>query len=807
MSSTLSRRNFIKSGAAGAAFLGLASTGMLSACSWIEQQAVGEEEQSEEYTAYTYHSVNCGGRCSLKCTVRDGKLVNIEPNDWPDSRYSLCCLKGLSEIERVYSADRIQTPMKRVGERGAGQWEAISWDEAIQMIVDAADKTGGKDSILCIGSSGLDYKFPSLPRLIGAQQSHFLAKGIVGTGIDNGIGNGIDQATGDGTSGAMQTEVTSWVDSKVILMFGNNMLETGIGDSQFFFDAKEAGAQIIVFDPNYSVTAAKANRWIPIEAATDHAFLLAMISLILENKWYNEEYLVKNTSMPFLINTKTGKLLRGALPAQTTDPATGKPVQPPAPFKVWDATANAPVDHNTAGAIGLLEGSFKTPDGVAVTTVFNQLLKTQEPYSPEWAAEITHVPAETIKEITELYATSHPALLGLGWGGTDKYAISDVTGHAAIILGSLTGNIGVSGGGAGVVNHHFLAANGGLGAWPIPAEFVKAETKVHNGYLPLQDNPTKIILCQGNGLQQMFAWQQKTNEWLDTLELVVTIDPFMTPSAELSDLILPTTTNFETEGKCGTMLSNRNHILLQGHVLDPLFESKSDFQIEKELAAAFGVDKYLAADMAEYNNKLLSAGKPTVAGITVETLLENQCVQRAKVPTTPAVGHLDQKYGTPSGKLELYYENQIEYDQALPTYVEALEANANNPLAANYPLKFSQPHSRFLVHSQFSNSQWIHQVCDGPRMSISSADAQARGLSTGDVVLVRNDRGNFKVPCTVSESIRPGHVIMSEGWWPAQLVDGSLQNVTNNQMVERQAKLKYSMVIAYYDTRVEVEKA
>ena len=88
--------------------------------------------------------------------MREGKLVKIVPNNWTDKRFSTVCLKGLSELERIYSPDRLQTPLKRVGERGEGKFVPITWDEALTTIADKLkelkSKHGG-ESILFSCSS------------------------------------------------------------------------------------------------------------------------------------------------------------------------------------------------------------------------------------------------------------------------------------------------------------------------------------------------------------------------------------------------------------------------------------------------------------------------------------------------------------------------------------------------------------------------------------------------------------------------------------------------------------------------------
>ena len=184
----LSRRTFIKAGMTGATLGAFAAFPPVT--KWLRPSDAAEDPK--ERVAYTYHPPNCGGRCSFKCTVRDGKMVKIEANDWPDKRHSLICLRGLCELERVYSPDRVKTPLKRVGERGEGKFVPITWDEALTAIAGKLNELkarhGGK-SIYVKASSGVEYPMMSLARLLGAQFTNF-------GGIDIGLSGGLHQITG-----------------------------------------------------------------------------------------------------------------------------------------------------------------------------------------------------------------------------------------------------------------------------------------------------------------------------------------------------------------------------------------------------------------------------------------------------------------------------------------------------------------------------------------------------------------------------------------------------------------------------------
>lgn len=788
----ISRRNFIKAGVAGATALGLSSPA--ASRKWL--QSASADDHPDEKEGFTYHPPNCGGRCAFKCTVRDGKLSLIEPNVWPDERFSTICLKGISEIERVYSPDRIQTPLKRVGKRGEGKFVSISWDEALTTIADnmkdLIDKYGA-ESILVSKSYGVEHSYEFLYNLLGLSY-------VAWTGIDTGIANGFEECVGGQAYGRMTAEITDWVNSSTIIMIANNLLETTITDSKFFYNAQDAGAKIICIDPNLSTTASKADQWIPIKPGTDHALLLGMISIILDNEWYDANYLVENTTIPFLVREDNGKFLR-------SDPEGPSDVEKNPPL-VWDKKSDSAKPFNEKDVKPSLEGEF-TVDGIKVKTAFTILKENQKQYTLSWASEKTEIEDDVIYELTKEYATRGPAVLCWGYGSPlDKLGISDIVGHAGALLGALTGNIGRIGGAVGNVSHHHSSWGAELNSWEYPEgpKGIPLDPMV----MPISDlrekeNPIKAVINIGNTFQQHFANLVKTEEWIDQLDFVVTIDPFHCTSVDYADIVLPASTSFESEYDIMNMQINRSHVLLAEKQLEPLFESKSDFQIEKELLAQFGLDKYHPETPEQWIEKKLESDDPALEGITLETLKENHFIMRVNAPDEPYRAHMDQKYDTPTTKIELYHEQMVEDNQAFPNYDPPLEIH-DEELLKKYPLQFSQAHSRYHVHSQFTNVEWLNELEGGPRLEINPKDAKDRSLKTGDTVEVFNDRGSFQAKCFLTESQRPGQVRMHEGWWTEHMIDGNLQNLTNNNVVKRQYKLRYGSVVAYDDTLVEVKK-
>lgn len=153
----LTRRGFLKTTGAVTAVAAVAGTG--AALAPMPANAEGGSSADGEQTFRSACRGNCGSRCPLEVTVREGKVVKARPMDMPgeDAVRKRFCVKGFSQPQRVYDTDRLKYPMKRVGERGAGEWERISWDEAVSTIAEkmgAAIKDYGGTSVAVWSSYG-----------------------------------------------------------------------------------------------------------------------------------------------------------------------------------------------------------------------------------------------------------------------------------------------------------------------------------------------------------------------------------------------------------------------------------------------------------------------------------------------------------------------------------------------------------------------------------------------------------------------------------------------------------------------------
>lgn len=787
----LSRRGFLKAaaatGAAGSA--GASLTG-------IAASAAQAEPAASETLGFTYHNEHCLCNCMLQCTVRDGRLAMIQPRENEDKRFQNVCLKGISEVQNIYGDARIQRPMKRVGERGSGEFEAISWDEAFQMIAEnfkAIQDKYGKEALWIQFSTEASQRFPPLlASVLGAQ-----AGGL--NGYDMGQGNGQIMAFSPWIGMFAQNTMWEWPEANVVILANTNLVETSLTWSRGMLDAQEAGTKFICLDSRFSPTAGKADQWVNLRAGTDPAFFLGMTKYILDEELFDREHVLAHTALPFLIDAETGACLADVVTG--TDPETGEPVELKT-FYMWDEATNAAVPHTAEGAVPALEGEF-TVNGKRYVTQFTRLRKDMEPYTLEWTAETCDIPAEMVADVAEQYAAG-PSIIDNGVGGIDKFGNNDVAGHCYALIASLTGNYGKRGTGCGIYGYHVTPYEAALGAWPLPEGMAPAPSP-QGFYDVVKGDAIHGAMFFGDIPTQKAANWNKTLEWLDSLDFVCLADIYHSSVTDFVDLVLPVCSKFECADSVGGIKCANAHILANLKVLDPLFESKSDFYIEKGIAEAMGLGDLFPADGEEYARALLTTDDPQMAGFTLEKLQEAGGALRligSEDLIAPEVGFT---YGTASGRQEPYYEALLEFGQAFPAWEAPCEAYPENPLREKYPLQFNQARSRFRVHSAYSGAKWIQEVAE-PHIELNPADAATRGLEDGDAVEVFNDRGSFRTVLRVNEAVRPESAFMVESTY-RQYLDGTImQSVSNDTLNPRGYALPFGPMIPYNDTLIEIKE-
>ena len=406
----LTRRTFLKTTgvAAGVVAIGGAITPNL--------QALAENERKTPSGDQVFHGVcrgNCMNGCPLEIHVRDGKVARVRNAECPDPQYNRICLKGITHPQRIYSPDRPLYPMKRVGKRGSGEFERITWEEAIDTICSKWKELReeyGPAAIGCWSQSG-SFGLLNGCHYLGAYNRLMGKLGAIpiSGAIDMNYYTASSAMYGSGLSGSYN-EITDLRNARTVIAWGTNFTEAQMQSWHFLADAIDAGCKVVVIDPSFTTLASKADMFVPIRPGSDAVLAFAMANILIDEDMIDVPFLLKSTVAPFLVK-EDGAYLRmsdlGVAPAEgPVDAKTGKPSVID-PIAVWDEAEGKPRAEGEATSPAL-EGAYQAGD-FAVRTAYDLLLDRVREYPPEVATDICEVPVETMREIAHLYANNKPA--------------------------------------------------------------------------------------------------------------------------------------------------------------------------------------------------------------------------------------------------------------------------------------------------------------------------------------------------------------------------------------------------------------
>ncbi len=465
------RRTFLITGAVGTLALGLGlwhlkksddtatrstSPGLPSYGDW--RDLYREKWRWDRIAVGSHTNANCVSACAWNLYVRDGIVWREEqsapysaPNATVPDANPRGCQKGSCYSSLSTGANRISVPLKRAGPRGGDQWKRISWDEALDEVagslVDTLAKRGGPGAI-CEAGTNQDFgpTFVSLARF-------FRQTGIPLTDTTAGVGDlavGGTITLGEAMSGGSSD---GWFQSKYLVLWAFNPSATRIPDAHYINEARYQGAKVISIAPDFNQSAMHTDLWMPVKPGSDAALALAACQVVIEENLHNTDYIREQTDLPFLIYTHSGRFVR-----QSDFKTDGSDEI----FAVWDeihdkmiwAPGSSGSDDNTLtlpnGIRAALEietvATLVSGEQAAITTVFSRLRKRLAENTPEQAQEITGVEASVIRQFARDFANAPTALILSQYGMCKNYH-SDLVQRSQILLASLTGNIGKSGGG------------------------------------------------------------------------------------------------------------------------------------------------------------------------------------------------------------------------------------------------------------------------------------------------------------------------------------------------------------------------
>ncbi|EFL4558298.1 TPA: DMSO/selenate family reductase complex A subunit, partial [Escherichia coli] len=572
------------------------------------------------------------------------------------------------------------------------------------------------------------------------------------------------------------------LDTKLVILWGHNPTETIFGHTNYYFQKmKQNGTRFIVVDPRYSDTVSSlADQWIPLLPTTDNALMDAMMYVIISENLHDKTF----------IDTYTLGFDENSMPE-------GVPAN----------------ESLVAYLFGAKDGIHKTP---------------------EWAEKITHVPAQSIRQLARDYATTKPAALIQGWG-PQRHICGERTARGSTLLASITGNVGIKGGWAagygGSSNRKFCVGP------DMPENPVQAKISIMNwmqaaddaskvtpqdglkGVDKLDSNIRLLFSLAGNYLANQNPDVHQAAKLLEDeskIEFIVLSDLFMTPSAKYADVLLPET-SFMERWNIGETWGTASYLILSEKPIEPDFERRTDYDWLRDVAKKLGVEAEFSQGRDE-KQWIEHIWEQTRLAMPDENLPDFATLQKTRRHLFKSAPHIafeanirdpqNNPFPTPSGKIEIFSKRLFDMQDpeipALSHYVPAFEG-PEDKLTAKYPLQLITWKGKNRANSTQYANPWLQEV-QTQKLWLNPQDAKQRGISEGDSVKIYNDRGVSIIPVEITPRIIPGVVAMQAGaWWQpdAQGIDrGGCANVLSSTRITALAKGN-----SHQTMLVEVEKA
>jgi anaerobic selenocysteine-containing dehydrogenase len=662
----------------------------------------------------------CGYLCGLLATVADGRVTAIEPDP---SRYPYNasiqrgCRRWRAILEFLDHPDRVNEPLKRIGERGDGQWQPVSWEEALDDIASRLQtlraRYGPETLATSIGGPHATYwplhRFMNLfgsPNNIGIGQICWNPGVWVNT-LTYGwpIENELDPET-----------------TACAILWGVNPAES---DNNLFWrsilDYRRSGKPLIVIDPRRTKTAAQATLWLPVRPGADAYLAMGLLHEVLSEQLYDSGFV-----------------------------------------QTW------------------CQG-------------FEQLQAHVGPYSLQTISQITGVRAELIREAARLYALNSPASLITG-RGIDQLGAASLPVHRALaILRAVTGNVDIPGAShIGEMPDFIPEVDLELGE-ALPE--AQRQKQLNRGYLRLQSYsgytqvsrvtqpagrrlpmryltsahpnlawramltgepyPVQALVVMGSNPLLTQADSRLVYRALKSLDLLVALEYFRTPTAMLADYILPAAGGLERPlFQVNAGIAN----LAYGGAaaVAPYYQRKPDYFFWRELGLRLGQREFWPWETME--QALSDTLAP--AGINWEEFCASGLYYRPR----PYRKHEQAGFSTPSGKVELFSAILADLGaDPLPTPPPPLQGNKDFPL-----LLVTGARKQPFYASSFRQVESLRSVHPEPWAEMSAETAARLGLTDGCPVVVVTERGqaHFKLKLVqMAEEV----VSVEYGWWFPEL--------------------------------------
>ncbi len=674
---------------------------------------------------------DCPDTCSMIFEIENGLVKSVRGNpDHPMTRGGLC-VKLKDYEKRHYHPDRVLYPLRRTGPKGTKQFERITWDEALDEIVDRWQSIiaeHGPEAIIpysYLGNQGLVHGLNG------------------GDAFFNRLGATVCERTfcGEGSCTAWLLTLgptagldpESYIHSKYIVIWACNSVSTNLHHWAIVREAQSKGAKVVVIDAYKSRTAKAADWHICPKPGTDGALAMALINSIIDQGLVDMDYVEKYT-----------------------------------------------------------EG-------------FDALKERASTRTPEWAAEITGVPADDIRKLARELATQQPAAIRMGVA-LERHHGGGQTIRAVTSIPALTGA--------------WRHVGGGITQFPVwehPYKFdvicrpdlIPEGTQVVNnlqigrallGQMELKV-PIRSMMCWNSNPVTQAPETDKIVEGLKREDLfLVSAEHFISDTASYADIVLPATMGAEHED----MILSWGHLYLTYNAksANSPGEAIPNNEIFRRLAMRLGFEeenfKWSDSECLEH---YVDWDAPACEGIDLEYLRKHGFA-RLKVGTPDdRVPHKEGNFPTETGKCmlavpgaknfvagpfrQMYEGFQPGEDlDPLPDYTPPRESPASNPiLAEKFPLNIVSPKSHGFLNSCYANMEQKIKGQGEQFVLINIADAERRGIVDGDRVQVTNERGAFKAVARITDDVNQGIVVASLGYW-RQLNDGTVNSISSAEFTD-----------------------
>jgi anaerobic selenocysteine-containing dehydrogenase len=736
----------------------------------------------------------CIARCGTVAVIEDGRFTRLEPDPTHPTGQALCA-KGRAAPELVYHPERLTQPLRRTRPKDDPDpgWQPIGWDEALDLTAAAMRRIAERD-----GRQAVAFSISSPSTTATADSVSFISRLTNAFGSPNSLtsmdvcGWGRMGATrftwgmasvGGATSGAMP----DIANSGCLVLWGYNPSSSRLTHATAVAEALKRGMRLIVVDPRHVGFANKADIWLRVRPGTDGALALGIANVMIERGWYDRDFIRDWSNGPHLVRADNGRLLTGRELA-----ANGHARD----LFAWDAKAGRLVSYDTsAGRYKgetshlALQGEYRiaTLDGeVTCHPVFELYARLCRRYPAEDIETTCWILRAQVEQAAQLIWSARPVSY-YTWCGLEQHDNVTQSARAMSILYALTGSFDAKGGNVVFPRPAEQPITGeelakrkapalGLAERPLGPARAGSVTagELYRAILEGKPYPVRGLLGFGSNMLLAQADSAQGRRALASLEFYAHCDLFMTPTAQLADIVLPVASCFEREAlKIGFEISPEAQSLIQFRqaVVSPPGEAQSDTDIVFALAERLGFGEHF------WNGDIDAAYRAQLAptGVTLEQLRANPAGMRVPLRTRyakhadPDANGAPRGFATPSRKVEIYSQTLLDHGYSpLPEFEEPRMGPVVRPdLSARFPLILTSAKPTVFCQTQHRALPSLRKHSLHPEVALHPAAARERGVANGDWVSIETPEGSVRARVRLNDGLDPRVVVGEHGWWQA----------------------------------------